>query len=134
MAAVEAESIGLPFARAVISVRRSVQSTQAGAPATVREGERFFVTSLDPARTGAARLAAIIRGHWGIENKNHWKRDAQWGEDRPRQRVARTAQTLAVLRGALLALIREPCPQLFARHARHPQAALRLISAPLPLN
>jgi len=76
-------------------------------------------------------FAQLIRSHWGIENKNHWKRDAQWGEDQPRLRSAANARFLAVLRGALLALIIEPCPELFARHSRSHEKALRLIKSPL---
>ena len=112
-------------------VTRTSQSTQRDAPPAV-EGVRDFVSSLDPAATGAQRFLEIIRSHWGIENKNHWKRDAQWGEDSPRQRNSRSAQFLAVLRGALLALIDEPCPPLFARCRRRPSCALRKISSPLP--
>ena len=56
------------------------------------------------------QIPEIIRSHWGIENKNHWKRDAQWGVDRPRQHSSPSAQVLAIPRGALLALIDEPLP------------------------
>lgn len=112
-------------------VTRTSQSTGKDAPPAV-EGVRDFLTSLDPGGTSPQRFLEIIRSHWGIENKNHWKRDAQWGEDRPRQRNRRSAQVLAILRGALLALIDEPCPQLFARCRRRPSSALHKISAPLP--
>ena len=112
-------------------VTRTSQSTGKDAPPAVG-GVRDFLTSLDPGTTSARRLLEIIRSHWGIENKNHWKRDAQWGEDRPRQRNGHSAQVLAILRGALLALIDEPCPQLFARCRRRPSCALRMIAAPLP--
>jgi len=121
----------LPFARAVIRVSRTNQSTKQGA-APPETGVRDFVTSLDPRKTSARRFLEIIRSHWGIENKNHWKRDTQWAEDQPRQKNSRTAQFLAVLRGALLALIKEPCPQLFARTCRRSSIAYRILSAPLP--
>jgi predicted transposase YbfD/YdcC len=127
--AVEAETIGLPFARAVVSVTRTSQSTKAGAEP--KTGVRIFVTSLDPDKTPPEHIAALVRSHWGIENKNHWKRDAQWGEDAPRQRNSATAMALAVLRGALLPLIREPCPALFARCRRRMASALRLLKSPL---
>jgi hypothetical protein len=38
---------------------------------------------------------------------------------------------LAVLRGALLPLIREPSPALFARRRRRMPSGLRLLNAPL---
>jgi len=113
-------------------VTRAAQSTRPGAEP--RTGVRTFVSSCDPQHTTAAQFAEIIRKHWGIENKNHWKRDALWGEDRPRHRQPKIAQTLALLRGAILALIRQPGPPLFAQNQRNPRAALRLISSPLPPN
>ena len=112
-------------------VTRTSQSTKRDAPPAL-EGVRDFVSSLDAGATRPQRFLEIIRSHWGIENKNHWKRDAQWGEDSPRQRNRHSAQVLAILRGALLALIDEPCPQLFARCRRRPSCALRKISSPLP--
>jgi len=127
--AVDAETIGLPFARALISVTRTAQSTKEGAQPI--PGRRFFVTSLGPEECRPEQFAEHIRGHWGIENKNHWKRDAQWGEDAPRFKNPKTAQALAILRGGLLALCLEPCPMLFAHHRRHPRAAVRLVNSPL---
>lgn len=125
----EAESIGLPFARAVLSVTRTSEPTKTGASA--KTGVRIFVASLDPDTTSPARFAAVVRSHWGIENKNHWRRDTQWGEDSPRQRSHATAIALAILRGALLPLIREPCPNLFARCRRRIASAFKLINSPL---
>ena len=130
MVAVEAESIGLPFAQAVVRVTRTCQSTKKGAEPG-KEGVRDFITSLDPGQVSAERVLEIIRSHWSIENKNHWKRDAQMGEDSPRQKNSRTAQILAILRGALLALIGEPCPALFARCQRTPAYAYRILIASL---
>ena len=129
----EAESLGLPFARAVVRITRTTRSTKKNATSPV-EGVRDFVTSLDPIQNKAPRFFEIIRSHWSVENKNHWKRDAQWREDSPRQHHSHSAQILALLRGALLALIREPCPSLFARCHKNPFAALRLLSAPLLAN
>ncbi len=132
--AVEAESIGLPFAQAVISVTRACQSTKANAhqeEQAPKPGVRYFVTSLDSKERRPVEFARIIRSHWCIENKNHWKRDAQWREDTPRFHNPKSAQVLAVLRGAVLALCNEPCPILFARHSRKPASALRLINSPL---
>jgi hypothetical protein len=65
--------------------------------------ERLFITSLTPDEADAPRVARLIRDHWGIENRNHWRRDACWGEDsRCRVRNSRTACALALLRSALL--------------------------------
>jgi predicted transposase YbfD/YdcC len=45
----------------------------------------------------------LIRGHWGgVENRNHWRRDALMGEDRSRSRNANLLANLALIRNALL--------------------------------
>ena len=109
----------------MVRITRITRSTKKDASLPV-EGLRDFVTSLDPTQVTPQRFYEIIRSHWSVENKNHWKRDAQWVEDAPRQRNSHTAQVLA--------LIREPCPSLFARCHKNPFAALRLLSAPLAAN
>jgi predicted transposase YbfD/YdcC len=132
--AVEAETIGLPFAKAVVSVMRTYEQKRRGQQEN-GGGVRYFVTSLDPLDYTPAQFAEIIRSHWSIENKNHWKRDAQWREDKPRFRNSKTAQVFAVLRGAVLALCNEPCPAIFTRCRHRPASAIALINAPLqPLN
>jgi predicted transposase YbfD/YdcC len=67
---------------------------------------RYFITSLAREERSAARLAQAIRGHWSVENKNHWKRDTSlWKEDasRPRKKAS-GGQVLALLRGTILRL------------------------------
>ena len=39
-------------------------------------------TSLSPKRCAPERLAQVIRAHWAVENRLHWRRDATLGEDR----------------------------------------------------
>lgn len=65
---------------------------------------RFFISSLPSEQK--ARAARAVRGHWGIENRNHHKRDASaWQEDDHRHRRANAALNLALTRNALLAII-----------------------------
>jgi predicted transposase YbfD/YdcC len=48
----------------------------------------YVVTSLTMTQASHAQLAAIIRGHWGIEDRLHWVRDMAFDEDRPQIRTA----------------------------------------------
>ena len=41
----------------------------------------YAITSLTAGRAGAARLLALSREHWGIENKLHHVRDVTCRED-----------------------------------------------------
>ncbi|MDR0327347.1 MAG: transposase [Planctomycetaceae bacterium] len=43
---------------------------------------RYFITSLEPARTKPEDLQRLIRGHWQVENCLHWMKDRYWEEDK----------------------------------------------------
>jgi hypothetical protein len=47
-----------------------------------------------------------VRGHWSVENPNHWRRDALWKEDQCRLRSPNSACALALLRTTLISLIK----------------------------
>jgi predicted transposase YbfD/YdcC len=51
-------------------------------------------------------FAAAVRGHWGIENSQHWVLDVQFREDESRVRTGHGAENLAVIRRIALNLIR----------------------------
>ena len=99
-------------------------------PHTLKSYTRFFLTSLGSEEK--SRSAEVVRGHWGIENRNHHKRDASaWQEDRHRHRRPNAALNLALTRNALLAIIPfeegKPMSHFFERYHRHPAKALNLI-------
>lgn len=60
------------------------------------------ITSLSTERADAQRLLALSRGHWGIENKLHYRRDVTLGEDASRVRKEVAPQVLAALRNSVL--------------------------------
>ena len=57
------------------------------------------ITSLSPERADATRLLTLTRGHWGIENGLHYRRDVTMGEDASRIRKGTAPQVMAALRG-----------------------------------
>lgn len=62
------------------------------------------LTSLSADEASPAKLLALMRAHWHIENRCHWRRDATLGEDRCTVRHPLVATVLAVLNSAILAL------------------------------
>ena len=60
------------------------------------------ITSLSPERADAKRLLELSRGHWGIENKLHYKRDVTMGEDASRIRKGGAPQVMAALRNSII--------------------------------
>ena len=96
---------------------------------------RYYLSSQLPDERTAPQWHRLIRGHWaGVEIRNHWRRDAIWGEDRSRTRRPTALANLALLRSALLALLPEaypdiPLPVLHEKFAASPAAALRLLRA-----
>jgi predicted transposase YbfD/YdcC len=74
------------------------------------EGDKYSCTThyyISSAEATIERFARAIRGHWGIENGQHWVLDVVFGEDRSRARAGHAAENLAWLRRMALSLIRQ---------------------------
>ena len=72
----------------------------------------YLVTSLSAEDASPARLLALNRAHWAIENRLHHVRDVSLGEDRCRVRAG--ARPLAALRNLAVSLLRKsgvPIPE-----------------------
>ena len=65
---------------------------------------RYYISSLDGG--DAKRLGKLIRGHWGIENGEHWCLDMAFREDESRVRVDHGTENLAVMRRIALNLLK----------------------------
>jgi predicted transposase YbfD/YdcC len=74
-----------PYIKTIIRVTRKTWLRSA---ATGRWHQRGEVATYVSSATGlsASQWADIIRGHWGIENRNHYVRDVTCNEDRSRIR------------------------------------------------
>jgi hypothetical protein len=65
------------------------------------------ITSLGPERADAARLEELVRGHWGIENGLHYRRDVTMGEDQSRIRKGVAPEVMAALRNSVIHALSE---------------------------
>ena len=96
---------------------------------------RYGITSLTPEQADAARLLALRRGHWSIENRLHRHKDVNFGEDASLIHAGQGPTVLALLRDAALNLlhragIRQIAAQL-RTHSQQPERAVALVVGPL---
>lgn len=65
--------------------------------------ERYYISSATP---NAQVLADCVRGHWGIENTQHWTLDVAFDEDRNRTRSKNAPDNFAILRRIALNILK----------------------------
>ena len=92
-----------PYLGQVIQVERLRQEVTRGKNS--RE-VAYFVTSLTPEEASVQELAALIRGHWSIENCSHYVRDVTFREDLSTTRTRGGPQVMATLRNLAISLCR----------------------------
>lgn len=77
------------------------------------------VTDLTGDHAHPARVAARVRGHWGIENRLHWVRDVTYGEDSSRVRTGTAPQVMAGFRNLAISALRLAGHTSIATGLRH---------------
>jgi predicted transposase YbfD/YdcC len=89
------------------------------------------ITSLTATQARPAEFAAIIRGHWLIEDRLHWVRDMDWDEDRSQVRTGNGPRVMASLRNLAITVLRLTGQTSIAAalryHARRPGRPLQTI-------
>jgi predicted transposase YbfD/YdcC len=97
---------------------------------------RYGITSLAPEAADAARLLALRRGHWSIENRLHRHKDVNFGEDASLVHAGQGPTVMALLRDAALSLLHQAGVRRIAshlrRHSQQPERAVALVVGPLP--
>lgn len=96
-----------------------VESTRIMGDQTITEC-RYYLSSL----TNLERFADAVRGHWAIENSQHWVLDVQFGEDAHRARKNHSPANLALLRRMALNVIRHNSPSKHSLRIRKLRASL----------
>lgn len=95
----------------------------------------YAITDLTPKEAKASQVFAWWHGYWHIENRGHWVRDVEFGEDRCSARRRHTPRALVALRDIAIGLLRFSGASSIA-HARamlasNPQQAASIIGIPL---
>jgi predicted transposase YbfD/YdcC len=104
--AVEPLTLDFPYARTMVVIRseRTLKKTGQGT-----QESRYYLSNRLPEEHTSAQWLSLIRGHWaGVENRNHWRRDALMGEDRSRSRNPKLLANLALIRNVLLSVLEGP--------------------------
>jgi len=120
--------LSFPHARQAVRLqrRRKVRG------AKVQVETVYAVTDLDFDQATPAQLAAIIRGHWCIENAVHHVRDMTFDEDRSQTRTGTSAQVMATFRNIAISLHRLAGATTIAQAARaimrKPERVLDLVA------
>jgi predicted transposase YbfD/YdcC len=101
-------AMDFPYARSVVVVRSRRTDKRSG---KTTEEVRYYISSLEPEELTPKQWHQLIRGHWaGVENRNHWRRDALMGEDRSRSRNRSLLSNLALIRNGLLRILNRCFP------------------------
>jgi predicted transposase YbfD/YdcC len=97
---------------------------------------RYGITSLAPEAADPARLLALKRGHWTVENRVHRRKDVTFGEDASLIHAGQGPTVMALLRDAAVSLLHRAGVHRVAarlrRHSQHPAEAVALVVGPLP--
>jgi predicted transposase YbfD/YdcC len=127
---VTAVAAGLAFPHAAQAIQVARRRRRRGTKNWSRETV-YAITSLTATQASPAGLAAIIRGHWMIEDRLHWVRDMDFDEDRSQIRTASAPQVMAALRNLAITILRLAGHASIAAalryQARRPDRPLRTI-------
>jgi predicted transposase YbfD/YdcC len=126
---IDAESFGFPFATQLIAIRRHRFYLSDG------HSEEGFIHLLCSRQTDPDDALMFGRGHWGIETRVHYTRDANFHEDRCRIRNTVAAHVCATLRTLANCLLgrrangsrKNTRRRQYRRIARRPALALALV-------
>ena len=127
----EAMSADFPYARSLIVVRSERTNKKSGLSS---EESRYYLSSREAGAHTALQWLGLIRGHWGgVENRNHWRRDALMGEDKSRSRNATLLANVALIRSALLQVMSphlesQTLPQLREQLHSRPARCLAILT------
>lgn len=112
----------------VFRIERSIRTIKTGA---VHHEVAYGLSSLSLRQAPPVRMLALIRNHWAIENRLHWRRDVTLKEDACQTRTAATPSLLARLNSTVLSLMDRLGVSNVARQGRyfdaHVEQALQLL-------
>ena len=128
----EPTAIDFAFARILVGIQSQRTVKRTGHSTTEM---RYYLSSQETSERSPEEWITLIRDHWGgVENRNHWRRDALWGEDDTRSGKPHVVANLALLRSAAIRLLNDHYPNRSHSELRETFAAtppLKLVTSSL---
>ena len=91
----------------------------------------YGITSIPAEVADPGRVLSLVRAHWHLENRVHWRRDVTLGEDGCQVKQGKAAQVLAALNNVVLMLMDQLGVMNMAAQIRqfaaNPMAAVALV-------
>lgn len=108
--------LDFPYVKQVFRIERRVTHFKSGKRS---QETAYGITCLDPQQADAHRVGELVRGYWGIENREHWVRDVTFDEDRSQVRTGSGPRALASLRNFAISSLRLAGCDNIAQGLRH---------------
>lgn len=86
----------------LVAIGKVVRIRETAAKTTTETAYYLLSTPLSP-----ERLNHVVRSHWGVENRLHWRLDVVMNEDQDRSRLGHGPNNLAVLRHMAINIIQK---------------------------
>lgn len=121
---------GFAFSKTIVNIQSRRTEKRSGKTSLET---RYYLSSQEADTRTPEEWINLTRSHWaGVENRNHWRRDATQGEDRTRLDNSSALINLALLRSVNLKLLsdwgeEDSLPAQMERLATDPSLSLALI-------
>jgi predicted transposase YbfD/YdcC len=118
---------GWPHTHCACRVTRDTKLVRGGMVVGERGETVHYVGSMNPSTRGPEGLLALTRGHWGVENSIHHRKDRSMDEDRNRAGLGKgkSGECLALLR-TLVASVFRKCGETMRVAQRRLSSSARL--------
>jgi hypothetical protein len=115
---VDGATLGLAGAAQIFRLDQQVDYLRRGHVLKTTRESRYGVLSLTPKEAVPDAVLALVRGYWGIETRQHYRRDHTQREDHCQVRHPTAARNLALMRSLAIFLYERQ------RGERHAQRSL----------
>lgn len=131
----------MPGAAQIFRLDEKVDYLRRGKVIKTTGETRCGVTSLYAEEADPDRLLGLVRGYWGIETKQHYRRDHTQREDHCQVRDSTTARNLSLMRSLAIFLYerqrsrrdgKRSLPDWQRKNHRHPTPLINLLTDQAP--